>query len=63
MQEVPERKRLDMRVDEMTRQRLRAIAQRLELSQAAVVRTAVRELAERLGIQVGPPRPPGEPEA
>jgi hypothetical protein len=49
--EQTERGRLDMRVDTATRRRLRALAARLELSQAAIVRMAVRELAERLGVE------------
>jgi len=47
-----ERRRLDMRVDTLTRRRLQALAARLELSQAAIVRMAVRELAERLGVEI-----------
>jgi hypothetical protein len=47
-----ERRRLDMRVDTLTRRRLQALATRLELSQAAIVRMAVRELAERLDVNV-----------
>lgn len=43
--------RLSMRLDEATKRRLRALATNLELPQAAIVRRAIRELAEKLGVE------------
>lgn len=58
-----ERRRLDMRIDPATRRRLVALAAKLELPQAAIVRTAVREMAERHGVEGQPPPAPPRPAA
>lgn len=52
--------RVVMTVDNRTRRRLVALAAKLELPQAAIVRTAVREMAERHGVEGQPP--PASPE-
>lgn len=56
--------RLIMRVDERMARRLAALTAKLEWSQSTVIRQAVREMAERHGVEGQPtPTPPAAPPA
>jgi hypothetical protein len=61
--QLPREYHFDVRLDAIELQRLDALAARLEMPRAAVMRFAVRELAERYGIAATAPSaavlPPG----
>lgn len=52
--------RFNMRLDVATRRRLDALAARLELRQADIVRMAIRQMAEREGLESPAPGAPAD---
>ena len=48
---APVEDRLSMRLDPATRRRLGALARKLELRQSDIIRMAIRQMAEREGVE------------
>jgi predicted transcriptional regulator len=49
-----ERKRMEIRLDPATEQRLERLAEKLELPRTTVIRQAIRQMAEREGVEDQP---------